>query len=635
MATYSCRLYQDTGFNAVNIPDGPGLLEQCAHFDASALSIMQDRFLSEIRVRVSWDQVKNCDYIRLGTVDPQFYFINSISMLAKDVALLSVSIDYVTSGGGVSSLQILDGITKRVHVTDDTFGKYCEDDPLTAPAQPLELQMAWTNISSAAHTYVEATINLPKTGIARDGVSYSNDQYVNDPSTEAEDVVVPTVVDLDKFTTYECAGVNAGVNPHTMLYDLNNTDKANGAEYNNQQAVLQGMKRARELGIEQGAIINQVQIPTDYAECPSGQSDYALFGYNGPKGEVKTTNRWISTFRGKTGTADSNILFEYTGATNKRVNYGEYTKYGIISCSGESCEYNAEDLMDSNSPNYPVLKYIADPHTDGRPYFRWRVVNRDSSDIGFFKNCVTGLQWKQVPLYFKDPSGSAINALKYSNSRKMAATEYQNWDLQRNYELGSASVKGMAGMITSAGGNISMSESLNRHNEKLSIGGNVGSYANSTGMVNSFIGLADAIGNYIVNEKTHDRSYFQAKRNELSEYLVDTYVKAPTINFPYNSEVLRDFYGNGCLMYRYKYSSADIRRIDKLLTMYGYRHTKALEASDFMNRQNFNYVECSNITVSGHAKWMNDGISMMLSNGVRIWHKLPNPAYYTQANPNR
>ena len=32
-----------------------------------------------------------------------------------------------------------------------------------------------------------------------------------------------------------------------------------------------------------------------------------------------------------TGTADSNILFEYTGATNKRVNYGEYTKYGIIS----------------------------------------------------------------------------------------------------------------------------------------------------------------------------------------------------------------------------------------------------------------------------------------------------------------
>lgn len=611
MATYACRLYQNTGFNAVNIPGTPTLLESCARFDVNAVEIMQNRFLQKIRVRATWDQVKNCDYIRLGTINPDYYFISSIAMLATDVAELSVLYDYVTTAGGPANLQILDGITSRVHVTDDSFGKYCEADPLTAPSQPLQVQMNWFNPSTESHTYVESTVNLPQTGAAQEGISY---KVGGD-----ESVIIPTVRHLERFTQYSLAGHDASVNPHTMLYDLNDTTPASmGNGWNNQKAILMGQKRVRELGIEQGAIINQVQIPVAYAEAASVDSEDVLVDSQYVDDEGHTVyhtqdvvDRSILTFRGKTGTQTSNMPYEYTGARNNRLNYGEYTKYGLISCSGESCEYNAEDIKDTAGPTSPILRYMGDPHTDGKPYFRWRMVNGDSSDIGFFKNCITGLQWKQIPLFFNDPSGTAINTLKYQNSRNIAATEFNNANIRRDIDTIKAVTSGAAGIIS--GGLTG------------DIGGAFGSFANAS---------MTMIGNAL-DEDLSRSSYYAQKRSEMSDYMVQNTVAAPEINFPYNSEVMRDFFGNGCMMYRYKYTQADINRIDKLLTMYGYKHTKPLETSDFTNRVNFNYVECSNVTVTGLPKWMCDGVSMMLKNGVRVWHVLPNPALYNQNNPVR
>ena len=72
-------------------------------------------------------------------------------------------------------------------------------------------------------------------------------------------------------------------------------------------------------------------------------------------------------------------------------------------------------------------------------------------------------------------------------------------------------------------------------------------------------------------------------------------------------------------------------RIDKLLTMYGYKKTKALEATDFSNRQYFNYVEAA-VSVGNLPRWWADGISAQLANGVRIWHVKPNSSYYAN-NP--
>ena len=618
MGNYKVRIYKNTGFNAVNIPDGPELLEKFSYFDCTAIEIFQNRFLSSFRVSASWADIKHGDYLRIytGSNYGDYYIIQNIKMLAADVAELTVIYDYITSTGGVSELKIIDGVTTRVHVTNDDFGKYCESDPLTIPAQPLQIETKWYAPSTGAHTYIEATVNLPRTGAAKAGKAYTDEN--------GDTVTVPTVRELQNFTSYTLAGHAASVNPHTMLYDLNVGGGGAGAgAWDNQTAILKGIKRCRELGIEQGAIINQVQIPNVYAETTqSTQVDVFVDSDFDAGGEVidmqEVIDRSILTFTGKTGSVDSGILFRYTGAKNNRVNYGEYTKYGIISCSGESCEFNAEDLKDPNNPNTPVVKFLADPHTDGKPYFRYRVVNGDSSEMGFFKNCVTGLPWKQVPLFFGSPSGTAINTMKYQNSRNIADVNWQNAQTTRNFNAARDIVSGITGAVTGGLGGFAQ-------------GGAAGAAIGAAGAI---VDTAFNVGGYVIDQKNAENSYAAAKRSEMSDYIVNNTVAAPTINFPYNSEVMRDFYGNGVLMYRYVYSSADISRIDKLLTMYGYRYTKALTKSDFTNKKNFNYVECANVSVTGHEVWMNEGIATMLKSGVRVWHVKPNASLYNETNAN-
>ena len=599
---YKARLYLNTGFNAVNIPDRPSLLDQFAYVDCTAIDIMQNRFLTRVRVSATWDNIKDADYLRIYTDNNagDFYSIKGINMLAKDVAELSIVYDYVTSGGGVSNLQILDGVTSRVHVTDDSFGRYTENDPLMAPAQPLEVQTTWFNPNTDTHTYIEATVNLPVTGASKSGNTFTDEN--------GDTVTVPSVVGLTtRFTTYILEGlpVTSGVDPYTMLYDLNDTtDTSPTGGLNNRDAIRQGVNRCRELGIETGAIVNQVKIPTAYAET----RDFVAETVTVDGQDV--VNRSIITFKGKTGTVSSNIPYSYTGARNNRLNYGEYTKYGIISCSGESCEYLAEDIIDSNNPTAPVVKYLGDPYTTGKPYFRYRVVNGDSSDIGFFRNCITGLTWKQVPLFFANPSGTALNTLKYQNSRNIADTSFENANRVRGFNAARDAVSGVAGGVADI------------------MTGRIGSgVASLMGTGFNAVGAAMDYDNALA-------SYQAQKQSEMSDYLVSNTVAAPEISFPYNSELMRDFYGNGVMMYRYKYSTNDINRIDKLLTMYGYRFTKPLEKTDFTSKVNFNYVECANVSVTGHPNWFNDGIAMMLKNGVRVWHVKPNPALYDQTNAN-
>ena len=173
--SYSCRIYKNSGFNSCNIPDSPELLERCSFIDVPALQIMQERFLSSIRVKATWVNVKNGDYVKLyntETGSKWFYSIENIVMQAKDVAVLSVIPDYINSVGGVSGLKIVDGITERVHVSSDAFGEYTMQDPLTTPSEPLQVQKVWVQIASETNTIVESTVDIPWQMSGADGVTF-------------------------------------------------------------------------------------------------------------------------------------------------------------------------------------------------------------------------------------------------------------------------------------------------------------------------------------------------------------------------------------------------------------------------------------------------------------------------------
>lgn len=598
---YTGKAYMNTGFNTSNIPDSPALLEQCEHYDFTYnLEIMQDRFLDHVDINViNYETIKNTDYCRVGS---WYYFVNSVSMIAADVARFSLSPDFITSANGIMGFTILDGITERVHVSEDTFGKADSNDPLLTPFEPLHIESHWKKPSSGGKTYIESTISIEDTCQSHAAVSWK-------ASHATAAVLVPKTIGVG----------TAGNTPTTFTYQNGNSESHSTKVYitdgaDSSPAVNGCIGELRSLGLEQ-SIVNQVRIPNSYVSH-SG-SGAIITGMS-----ARTGNWPLSEFPyiGAIGTIKNNLLY-----------YSKYLKYGLISCSGESCEFEPQDLKSpTDTDTYPTIKYVTDPHLDGKPYFRFTKVNGDSSNDGFWRNCIAGMPWKQIPLVFTGASGSALNQLKFENTRGIAEGKYGLESEQRALKQ-----------------QLERGEPIYKYTEDLpGLGGFLMNMADSgravLGAMGDMLG-SKRMGNYWINQNAIDKQqditnrtaaydYGSELRNQLLDIAINANVVVPTVNFPYNSHILQDQFENGVLAYRYTYAANDVTRIDKLLTMYGYKFAKPLETTDFTNRQYFNFVECSNVTVTGHARWWNDGIASQLKGGVRVWHVLPNPSYYNN-NP--
>ena len=550
--SYSCVIYRNTGFNATNIPDSIALLNQFSHDSVPALEILQERNLNSIKIKAYWDQVKDVDYCVLN--GNWVYAVVNVNMLNTDTAELSVIPDYINSTGGIRALNILDGITERVHVSNDGYGLYDEDDPLMTPMQPLQVQTTWHTPGNGSSTYVECTLDPKKTANSGKAKKYDvtgdSDAWVS----------VPEAVGNTVFTEFKIPGQSLNSSRGTTMFNMGDAD------------VRSAVATLRSLGLEQ-AIVSQVKYPTSFVDI----SNYQFTGKEG---------HWSSSF----------AFNQHGGIKNNRINYANYEKYGIITCAGDNCEFEPAAL--NNGSSKPVIDYKADPNPDGKPYFRYRTVNGNSE---FWRNCLSGMPWKQVPLVFTGKSGSALDTARFQNQSEIAKEQQQVKQDMNAINMGTQTISSMGQMLS---GEIA-------------------------GALTGFGG--NMLGGVLTNAQ-NTMNYEHQRRSELRDFQISQNIVVPTVNFPYNSDGIRDLKNNGILEYRYKLTDFDTARIDKLLTMYGYKYTKALEASDFTNRRYFNFVMAKDISVTGHAAWINDGIAEQLKTGVRVWHVAPNKSYYTN-NP--
>lgn len=608
MSVYNCRLYSNSRFNSVNIPDSPDLLEakEVTKLDVDALDILQDRNLKTIRVKATWEQVRDVDYCRLtfSTTRIWFYSVENVVMLATDVAELSVIPDYLTSIGGVKSktLDFLDGITERVHVANDGFGMYTSEDPLLTPCEPMKISVKWLNseVSSSDNAvYIETTIDPVMTAKSMKSVTYSDD-------TGEYSVSVPDLRPNQRTTTYAVGDIASQYNAGTAVYPMQNNGN-----------LVSCLSTARGLGVEQ-AIINQVCIPAKFVtpgittlNVNVGTEQGGTISYN-----------ICGTMTGKDALLATGLNYNWTSnIKNNLINYSYLCKYGLVTAAGESAEFDPADIYEAGQ-TAPRMRFIVDPHTDGKPYYRYYRVNGDTNETSFWRNCCAGMRWKQVPLIWQGASGSILNTIKFQNAQSINANTnaqfYANQDIARTkneLDLGYGIVGNALGAVGSA--------------FSLDFGA----------MATQAVGVAQSVSNYQMTNRqlATDAQYYQnnynlSRKSELSNLYIANNVVTPTVNFPFNSDMIRDTYGNGVLAYRLYYSDNDVSRIDKLLTMYGYRHSKPLRPEDFNNRKNFNFVMCSNISVTGFAKWINEGIADQLRAGVRVWHTWPSPLSY-EDNP--
>lgn len=594
MSTFNCSVWVNSGFNAVNIPDSPTLLQNMAHTDFPVLDLNQERFLGSVRIRASWNQVKDADYCRVGDF---FYSVSNVFMSSGDVAVLSLTPDFVTSAGGPATLHYLDGITNRVHVKDDTFGIYAADDPYMAPAYDMDIQSQTFDFSNRGrYTFMETTLNLVLMGNQYEdyeGPAVSCIVTNSDPDAEVKEVTVPIATPLAIKTEYslnfdpDSAGVISLSSPDAQgIYRIDSSI----ASY---ATVQKGVAFARSLGVED-SISGQYTVPEPFVQI---SSDTAAF---------------MTAVTGKTGQLTANsIPFKYSAVVtqNNRVWYGSQTPYVLATTAGNSVSANAEEIYDGNS-TAPKVRYYADPRRTGKPYYRFDPLNGQSSKgLDFFRNCVAGTEWRAVPMTFTEKSGSILDRINFENSVVKA-------NLERDME----SAKNTRAFIRDAG---------------IAAGTALGALANPVVGLPIFAGaVGNMIGGEITREvefKDYQKKFALDRAMELQSFMISQSVNVPTVNFTPDPALFSEVANNGCSVYRIVYKDADIQRIDKILTAFGYKHSKVLEASDFTGRQYFNYVEAS-VSVGNLPGWWANGIAVQLSNGVRVWHVKPNAAHYA-SNP--
>lgn len=137
---WKVRMYMNTGFNTVNVPDSEATLNTAAesHTDFPVIDCLQRYFLSSIKIRAFEDQVIQGDYIKLwDESNPSrfaFYSVNGYTMTSGDTITLSISMDSLLTCGGVDNIDFLDGVTNRYNASDNTMNmRNVEDDPLLIP----------------------------------------------------------------------------------------------------------------------------------------------------------------------------------------------------------------------------------------------------------------------------------------------------------------------------------------------------------------------------------------------------------------------------------------------------------------------------------------------------------------------
>lgn len=603
---WNVRLYYETGFNAVNIPDSPALLETMAHSDFPGLDILQGEHLSYVNVKATRAQVKNADYMRLtdGT-DTFYYIVKDFTMTSTDVAMLSIVMDYFTTHGGVTGIKFLDGVVERHHVAveDDKYGAYTEDDPMLVPSKELEFDEVSlftdmvTEGTTKSHIILETTLDMKEISTNANAINYntSGGDSVTVPLVNATTKVSAVNVYVDAYDP--SALTKEFITPKTVYCDADNEN------------VISAVGRARSLGVEDG-ILNSYVIPD------AAVVDYA----NGIDADGN-----VASLTGVHKFENTNLDFEYATVNNKRVLYGSLNSFMLVSpANGNSVTFKPEDIAYNSFGDITTAPRVCmntDPRPDGRPYFRFEYYK--GNNYNFFLNALKGMEWANAPLVYQRRSGSWQAKLQHDATAGILERE-QNMAQTSNKIQAALGFIGAGKQVT----NFSGMEKQQAFEQSMNTNYNLGSMGFNIGMDFVTSGMQASLA------KRQTEMHFKDAFLQEAVGYVSGMVVAPDLRFAM-SETLRDFKGNGCIVYRYRPQASDIEKLDKVLTMYGYKDTNVLAGNEgyMTNRRKFNYLKASGVSVAGNKpKWLRDGVAMQLSVGTRIWHVKPDASAYTDGS---
>lgn len=690
---FSCRLYKSTGFNTINVPDKPSLLDSFSYVDTDVIDVLSTYNNSVVRVKLAqapdWQYY---DYLRIGSgsniANRAYYAITGFTFTSPDVIEFRVVQDTWLTLGGLDGftngeINILSGTTNRHHIpkAEDTYSDYNEPDEMLIPSDPIKVlkkQHIGGNLASEEMpsgelnnvTLIKTSVDLPELGTQLPVVinfptqAISGDVTGNIPSPA--DFCYPKIVgkyskiglfsgkikgfniDNNGFAkpifhgTMGQESANADTEftlPNEVIFVAGNASERFQTLSGTVANVNLGLARARGMGYDT-AITASYSLPQN---AISGYVDNAGNGgigmmvgmtfINARKAYNDVWNNGSPTWTGS-GILEEQFEFEYCarngqGASinNLRAIKGEYFKYELISpASGQRTEFLGEDIVKAsadlsasgtvykpdqtgNARSAPILMTICDPRPTGCPYFTYY---DERNFVNMYNNSIKGLKWTEAPIRYEVNSGTAVESARLAKNTYVSdsLSDFNTYMQEADLNVGAVDrIKKEKGTSTTGA-------------RRLSGWG----WADDSTTDNYKIVQRAAEGG---EEYYRNRIRRQIEREkEREEFFLHANVQVPAISFPMNDSI-KEAVGNGAILVRYSLTDNDIAKFDKILNMYGYKNTAAIDESMLDNRSKYNYIEAAGVTFGGNAaKFLREDLANMFKVGIRIWHVAPDPALY-------
>lgn len=628
---YPCRLYLDTGFSHENIPDSSTILDSDSiqKLDVDAIWLYQNQEVGTIRVKSSFDSIYPVDYCRIGLgVDGNsavaYYFVTNVTMLNPTTAELSLEIDAITTIGLQNILNNINGgwCTRRCVTDDKLFNNVIDEDFI--PSQPLVSDSQELKISNNGILVIVSTIDLYKVS---DKLA---DEYAASLTELDANVVVPTVPAINfNYTTITIDYDGLKLSRELVgkrMYIVPEPDEVNSTPIRTR--LLNALTSIWSLGLND-AIAGIYYLPL--GNKGSGQFNYSV--------EIDLANdpsyvKELTVFGGSFNLDKIPFKWNTTNIKNNKVFATKYNVYRLISMvSGNEANYYAGDIYDNiEQPTAPNIVINIDSSDNGTSYAKPEYIrgvdlSESSKNFEIVRDAVTGGDWVNANVIMTRPKGSSktLNAINLDRA---------------NIWLGGAS--NLAGNLSlpnlSKNGNLYESWTT-PYQPSTSLVSKQQMYSGALDQVNP-VTSHNWIGNPVISGLGNILGFLGGVKDLTTnlyannQQSINTVLQSPETWFPIDN-TLSLFYGNSYYVIRERLSDSDSLRLDRYLTMYGYKVNEPLTKECFYGRQYFNYVMCEGLDIKKINRVplrLKQLAISQLSSGVRVWHTIVNTQAYSN-NP--
>lgn len=645
---WKVRMYMNTGFNSINVPDSEATLQAAASSfnDFPVIDCLQRYFLSSITIKAFEDDVIQGDYVKLwDDSNPNrfaFYSVDGYVMTSGDTIELNITMDSLLSCGGIDNIDFLDGMTVRHHLGDGEETP-TEDDPYLIPQKITSVQIG-EYCAPGQHPHggevflilrSKYRLDVGSLEIEKhDGVEISFTENSMTGLMVTTPIIKSSGLDETVIRMHHGSAVTR-LSDGTCLHILS----CSNTPSNVREQIMWNIKKLIEYG-RTDIILDAYYVPASFivpgvtvSTVGSTTDEGMLLGVD---------NLAFSSETSVLGTVN-NVYSEKSLAKklptsayaykpkNDRVFLGKNFSFTfIVRDSGDKVVVNPEDVKYSNQ-DVPRVDFALDLRTNGSVTYYVETRNMYGAEYEFEKEydvvnvpplSVESKQWDKADLVIMASNNVRNDANTFALNDMIAnenvAVENGFSMTNKYYGLGALKLINPAEQI---------SASIER------------SYWQDVANIQTIGGgdpFNDRIGYGTLYGQGNERAKAQFQRagerqKEMQQFLQASIPKVNVMSTGSGSSVMKSA---GLAVYRSMLSEEDVIRLDRILNQFGVKKTETLKHDMLNNRTHFNYVEASSVSVKCDTvpKSVRDDLASLFNGGVRIWHTKPDVDKYND-NP--